>query len=87
MYNNTFYGLRIMCNVCKSCNISTRCPHDGIMALTIQNHHINIASRAFKNITKFKYLRTAVTDRNLISEEIKLRLNLNNTCYHSVQNL
>jgi hypothetical protein len=33
------------------------------------------------------YLRTAVTNKNLIHEEIKRRLNSGNACYHSVQNL
>jgi hypothetical protein len=35
----------------------------------------------------FKYLRTTVTNQNLIQEEMKRRLNSGNACYHSVQNL
>jgi hypothetical protein len=33
------------------------------------------------------YLGTTVTNQNLIQEEIKRRLNSDNACYHSVQNL
>jgi hypothetical protein len=50
-----------------------------------QNRDIKIAS--FENISQFKYLRTTVTNQNLIQEEIKRRLNCGNACYHSVQNL
>jgi hypothetical protein len=38
-------------------------------------------------VAKFRYLGTTITNRNLIQEEIKRRLNLGNACYHSVQNL
>jgi hypothetical protein len=38
-------------------------------------------------VSQFKYLGTAVRNRNLIQEEIKRRLNSGNVCYHSVQNL
>jgi hypothetical protein len=38
-------------------------------------------------VSQFKYLRTTVTNQNLIQEEIKRRLNSGNACYHSVQNL
>jgi hypothetical protein len=51
------------------------------------NHTSIIAKRSFKNVTKFKYLRRTVRNQNLIHEEIKCRLNLGNTCYHSFQNL
>jgi hypothetical protein len=47
----------------------------------------NIAHRCFQNVAQFKYLGTIVTDRNLIQEEIKRRLNSGNACYRSVQNL
>jgi hypothetical protein len=36
------------------------------------------------NGTQLKYLGTTVTNENLIQEEIKRRLNLDNACYRSV---
>jgi hypothetical protein len=38
-------------------------------------------------VEQFKYLRTTITNQNLIQKEIKRRLNSGNACYHSVQNL
>jgi hypothetical protein len=52
-----------------------------------QNWDIKIANRSFENVLQFKYLGTTVTNQNLIQEEIKRRLNSDNACYHSVQNL
>jgi hypothetical protein len=52
-----------------------------------QNRDIKITNRSFENVSQFKYLGTTVTNKNLIQEEIKRRLNSGNTCYHSVQNL
>jgi hypothetical protein len=46
----------------------------------------NIANRSFENMAEVKYLGIIVTDRNLIQEEIKKRLNLGNADYRSVQN-
>jgi hypothetical protein len=52
-----------------------------------QNHDIKVGNRCSENVAQFRYLGTTVTNRNLIQEEIKRRLNLGNVCYHSVQNL
>jgi hypothetical protein len=38
-------------------------------------------------VSQFGYFGTAVTNQNLIQEEINNRLNSGNACYHSVQNL
>jgi hypothetical protein len=43
-----------------------------------KNRDIKTANRSFENISQFKYF---------IQEEIKRRLNSDNSCYHSVQNL
>jgi hypothetical protein len=52
-----------------------------------QNHDMKIANRSFENVAQFKYFGTTITVQNLIQKEIKRRLNLDNACYHSVQNL
>jgi sorting nexin-29 len=52
-----------------------------------QNLDIRIANRPFENVSQFKYLRTTVTNQNLIQEEIKGRLSSGNASHHSVQNL
>jgi hypothetical protein len=41
----------------------------------------------FENVAHFRYLRTTITDRNLIQEEMRRKLNSANACYHSVQNI
>jgi hypothetical protein len=51
-----------------------------------QNRDMKIANRSFENVEQFRYLGTTETNKNLIQEEIK-RLNSDNACYHSVQNL
>jgi hypothetical protein len=52
-----------------------------------ENPDIKIANRSFENVSQLKYLRTTVTNQNLIQKKIKRRLNSGNLCYHSVQNL
>jgi hypothetical protein len=52
-----------------------------------QGRDLKISNISFENVSKFKYLGTKVTNQNLIQEEIKKRLNSDNACYHSVQNL
>jgi hypothetical protein len=48
---------------------------------------MKIANRSFENVSQFRYLEMAVTNQNLIKEEIKRRSNYGNACYHSVKNL
>jgi hypothetical protein len=38
-------------------------------------------------VAKFKYLGMTAAKQNCIHDEIKIKLNLGNACYHSVQNL
>jgi hypothetical protein len=52
-----------------------------------QKHSIKIASRSFEDVAKLKYLGTAFRGQNCMQEEIKIRLNSGNACYHSVQSL
>jgi hypothetical protein len=52
-----------------------------------QRQSIKLANVSFKDVAKFKYLGTTLTDQNCIQEEIKSRLNSGNACYHSVQSL
>jgi hypothetical protein len=52
-----------------------------------QNLVIKLGNRSFENVSQFKYLGMRVTNKNLIQEEIKRRVNSGNACYHSVQNL
>jgi hypothetical protein len=47
-----------------------------------QNHNIKRANRSFENVAQFKYLEMTVTNKNLIQEAIKRRLNSGNTCYN-----
>jgi hypothetical protein len=50
-----------------------------------QKYDIKIANKSFENATLFKYMGITVTNQNLIQEEIKMRPNFGNACYHSVQ--
>jgi hypothetical protein len=54
--------------------------------LRTTNKICEVAKRCFENVAQFKYLGMTVTDRTLIQEEIKRRLNSGNACHHSVQN-
>jgi hypothetical protein len=49
------------------------------------NHGIKKAIRTFENVAQFIYLGMVVTNQNLF-EEIKMRMNMGNACYHSVRN-
>jgi len=61
--------------------IMSRHPNSG------QDQNIRIANESFEKVAKFKYLVTAVTNRNDIHDEIKSGLNSGNACYYSVKNL
>jgi hypothetical protein len=52
-----------------------------------QNHNIKGDNKSFERVEKFRYLGTALTNRNFIQEEIMSRLKLGNACYHLVQDL
>jgi hypothetical protein len=51
------------------------------------NKDIRISNESFENVAEFTYFRTTLTNQNDIHDEVKSRLNLENACYHSVQNL
>jgi hypothetical protein len=52
-----------------------------------QNQNIRTAKESVENVAKFKHLGTTLTNENDIHDEIESRLNSENACYYSVQNL
>jgi hypothetical protein len=52
-----------------------------------QKHDIQIANRSIENMAEIKYLGMAVTNQNLIQDEIMRIFNSGNACYHLVQDL
>jgi hypothetical protein len=51
-----------------------------------QNHYIKVANNFFKNVSKFRYVETTVTNQNCIHKEIKSTLCSGNASYHAFQN-
>jgi hypothetical protein len=52
-----------------------------------QNHNSLTANKSSEFVAKFKHWGMTATNENCIHEEIKSRLNLENACYHSLQNI
>jgi hypothetical protein len=51
-----------------------------------QNQNIRKANESFENVATFKYLGATLTNQNDIHDvKTKIRLNLRNVCYNSVQ--
>jgi hypothetical protein len=67
--------------VLQKMELMSRYPNSG------QNQNIRIANESFENVATFKYLGTILTNQNDIHDEIKSRLNSENACYYSVQNI
>jgi hypothetical protein len=54
---------------------------------TGRSYRMRIDNSSIERLEEFKYLRTMLTNKNSIREEIKSRLNLGNACYYLVHNL
>jgi hypothetical protein len=54
---------------------------------TGHNQNIRTANESFENVAKSKYFGKTLTNLNEIHDETKRRLNSENACYYSVQNL
>jgi len=52
-----------------------------------RNHYIKIGNKSFENVEQFRNFEATLKNKNYIHEEIMNKLNPENTCYHSVQNL
>jgi hypothetical protein len=52
-----------------------------------RSHNMNIDNRTIEMEEDFQYLITTLTNHNCIQEEIKSRLNSENNCYNSFQNI
>ncbi|KAJ4428818.1 hypothetical protein ANN_25811 [Periplaneta americana] len=58
-----------------------------ILNSIVRNGTIKIGDLSFEEVEKFKYLGATVTNINDTREEIKLRINMGNVCYYSVEKL
>ena len=52
-----------------------------------RSHNMKTENKPFERVEQFRYLGTALTDRNSIQKEIKDRLKSENACCHSVLNV
>ena len=52
-----------------------------------RSHSMKTDNIFIERVEEFKYLGTALTNKNYVQEEIKSRLKLGNASYYSVQNL
>jgi len=52
-----------------------------------RSHSIKINNSSFERVEEFKYLKTTLTNKNSILEEMKSRVKSGNACYHSVKYL
>jgi hypothetical protein len=52
-----------------------------------RSYSLKTGNRSIERVEEFKYLRTTLTNKNSIHEEMKSRLKLGNAWYYSVQNL
>ena len=53
----------------------------------IQNQNTVVGNLSFENVEKFRYLRVTVTNTNDIRKQIKLRINVGNACYYSLEEI
>jgi hypothetical protein len=54
---------------------------------TRKNRNIKVANKFFENMERFKYLGMTLNNQNGMHEETKGRLNSENACGNSVQNI
>lgn len=52
-----------------------------------QNKSIQIGDQSTGNVAQFRYLEITQTNKNVLPEEVKSRVNSRNGCCQSVQNL
>ena len=52
-----------------------------------RSHNIRTDNSSFERVKESKHLGKTLTNQTYILEQIKIRLNTGNACYHSAQNL